>query len=381
MGIDELRARMDALDSELLALLARRAALAAEIAGAKRALGLPGRDHGREAEMLARARLAAPAPLTPLVAETALGAVLDATRALAALRSAPPAAPRHVAIVGLGLIGGSLARALKASNPQHRLAGVDLAASLAAPGASGLFESLHQPSDGASAWGRADLVFLCAPPAVNLSLLPQLRAEVPATAIVTDTGGTKAEIAARGRELFNGAGGPWFVGGHPMAGRAHGGFAAGDAALFAERPWVLTPQRSHALAPLQALQQVVESLGARLALLTPEDHDRTVVAISHVPQLLSLALMLCTGGRDRGIAGPALRDMTRLADSPPGLWTELLHSRRDLVTTELQRLRSYLSDLEMAVAFGEPLDPWFARAARLRAELDAAPVAPDGGTA
>lgn len=381
MSIEDLRKGIDALDTELLQLLARRAELATDIARAKREAGLPARDNAREQAMLDRARNSPPAPLTPDAAQAALRALIDSTRALALLRSSLAAPPCRVSIIGLGLIGGSIAKALKASNPAHRLRGVDLAPRLEAPGAAGLFESLHEPADGKAAVADAQAVFLCAAPSVNLRLLPQIRADVAPGAVVSDVGGTKAEICALGRGLFDKPAGPWFVGGHPMAGRALGGFASADPALFADRPWVLTARRNDTLEPLKLLQGLIESTGARLSLLTPEDHDRTVVAVSHLPQLLSLGLMLCAGGRDRGIAGPALRDMTRLAESPAGLWSELLHSRKDLVTTELQRLRSYLSDLEMAVAFGEPLDPWFERAAKFRAALDGPQVAPGAPTA
>lgn len=370
MSIDELRARIDALDDELLQLVSRRARLSGEVALAKKAQGLPARDPAREAEMLARAQANAPSPLTPHSAATALGAIIDSTRALAALQAATPAPDCRVAIAGLGLIGGSLAMALKRSNPAHRIAGIDLGARLDKPRALGLFDSLHEPGQGRQAVADAEVVFLCAPPSANLELLSRVRADVGPGTIVTDVSGIKSDICAAATALFGAADGPWFLGGHPMAGRAKGGLEGADAALFAQRPWVLTPRPRHPLPPLKRLQGLIESTGAQLHLLTPEDHDRTVVAVSHLPQLLSIALMLCAGGRDRGIAGPGLREMTRLAQSPPGLWSELLHSRKDLVTQELQRLRSYLSDLEMAVAFAEPMAPWFDKAAALRTALD-----------
>lgn len=375
MGIDELRQRMDALDGELLQLLARRAELSIEIARAKREQNLPARDHAREQQMLDRARETAPAPLTPQAAETCLRAALEATRPLAQMGSATKPPARRIAILGLGLIGGSIARALKQSNPEHTLRGVDAPPRLDEPRASGLFASLHEPEQGKAAVADAEVVFLCASPKVNLRLLPHLCADLAPDAVVTDVGGTKTEICQLARKWFKGKTGPWFIGGHPMAGREVSGFAASDPCLFADRPWVLTPRHSVALEPMKLLQGLIESTGARLALLTPEDHDRTVVAVSHLPQLVSLAIAMCVGGRDRGIAGPALREMTRLADSPPALWNELLRSRSELVTIELQRLRSYLSDLEMAVAFGEDLTRYFVRAADMRRRLDPAPVA------
>ncbi len=371
-NIDDLRDQIDSLDAELLKLLADRAELSARIARAKRERNLPSRDPQREQAMLERARTSPPAPFTPEAARDALAALIESTRATAVLRGSSARA-RNIAIVGLGLMGGSLAKACKAANPGHKLTGVDVAARLEAPRASGLFASVHEESDGKSAVQHADVVFLCAAPLINVGLLASVRRDVGPDCVVTDLGGLKTEICHEADKHFALEHGPWFVGGHPMAGLATSGFANARAELFVDRPWVLTPRPKQSLGPLKSLQELIESLGARLALLTAEDHDRTVVPTSHLPQLLSVALTLCVGGRDRGLAGPALKAMTRLADSPPELWTELLHARNSQVTTELQRFRSYLSDLEMAVAFREPLKRWFDKAAAQRAALDVAP--------
>lgn len=372
VNIDDLRQQIDSLDADLLKTLARRADLAAQIARVKRERKLPSRDLQREQEMLDRARANPPHPFTARAASDALAAMIEATRATAVLNSSS-ARPRRIAIVGLGLIGGSLARALKVSNPSHTLSGVDISARLDAPRASGLFTALHDEASGRLAVAEADVVFLCASPTVNHGLLPRLRQDLPAHCVVTDVSGLKLEICDEADKHFALDHGPWFVGGHPMAGLSGSGFANARAELFVDRPWVLTPRPRQALEPLQVLQDLIESVGARLHLLTAEDHDRTVVPVSHLPQLLSVALALCLGGRDRGLAGPALLGMTRLADSPAELWTELLHGRNSQVIAELQRFRSYLSDLEMAVAFREPLMPWFDKAAGARAALVVAP--------
>lgn len=378
MDINELRTRVDALDAELLCLIGRRLALAEEINTAKAAQGLPLLDTAREAAMIEAARKAATGPLTADDAEDALRAILNLSRRWVYGRSAAAKVkPMRIAIVGLGLIGGSVARALKRANPGHSIRGVDLPDRLDLAAASGLFGSLHQPADGAHAVAEAEVVFLCTPPKRSLELLESLARDVPRTAVITDVGGLKLEVVERAEALGFGKKGPAFVGGHPMAGREVTGFAAARADLFTDRHWVLTPRPDADLAPLTLVQGLVESTGAYVQLLSPEEHDRVVVTVSHLPQLVSIALTLTVAGRDRGIGGPALKDMTRLASSPAALWNELLAEVRPQAVGELQRMRSYLTELEIALSFREPLDKWFEQADALRRRM--APGQPGHG--
>ncbi len=367
MDINELRSRVDALDADLLRLIAQRLALAEEINAAKAKQGLPLLDEARETAMIRAARETAAKPLTADDAEDALRAILNLSRRWVYGRSAAARAePRRIAIIGLGLIGGSLARALKRGNPRHAIRGVDLSERLEQPAASGLFESVHQPGDGARAVAEAEVVFLCVPPKRALEVLEALARDLPRDAVLTDVGGLKLEIVERAEALGFGKAGPVFVGGHPMAGRELTGFEASRADLFTDRNWVLTPRPDAALPPLTLLRGLVESTGAYVQLLSPEEHDRVVVTVSHLPQLVSIALTLTVAGRDRGIGGPALKEMTRLASSPAALWNELLAEVRPQAVGELQRMRSYLTELEIALSFREPLDKWFDQAANLR---------------
>jgi prephenate dehydrogenase len=121
-------------------------------------------------------------------------------------------------------------------------------------------------------------------------------------------------------------------------------------------------------------------MGAAIQLLTPDEHDRIVPAVSHLPQLCSIALMLAIGGRDHGIAGPALRDMTRLAESDGELWDDLLNGCRDQAVGEVQRLRAYLTELEVALGLKEPVAHLFKRANQLRREMiESSVVSPEIG--
>ncbi len=374
MDIEELLNSIDSLDRQLLELLAQRFELALEINRHKQRLRLPLRDTGREVKILDAARASAANPLYAAEAEQFMQQLLAFSRQAVRRRmAAHDVKPQRIAIVGLGLIGGSVARALKRATPGHTLSGIDLPGRLDTPRESNLFEQLVTPEQGAGAVKDADVVFLCAPPSRNLELLPTVMRDAPINAIVTDVGGVKRKICEVARTSFEPPG-PLFVGGHPMAGKSLSGFEHSTASLFEARPWILTPERHTPVSKLRALWRLLESTGAAVQIISADEHDRIMPALSHLPQLGAVALTLTIGGRDRGLAGPALQDMTRLAESSAELWQELLSASREECVGELQRLRTYLTELEVALGLGEPVSGHFQRAAKMRAELMRAAV-------
>lgn len=379
MDIGELREKVDAVDAELIKLIDRRLKLSRKINRAKRKRGLPLRDREREHEIVRAARDADCEKLHPAEAAEFMETLLEMNRRWVRTRMLGRGVkPVSIAIVGLGLIGGSLAKALKRANGDHRLTGVDLEERLEDPRASGLFAEVFPPGDGARAVTDANFVFLCTPAGRTLELLEQIAEDAPASAVVTDVAGVKRTIVERAGEVFT-KGRAYFVGGHPMAGTAGQGFRNSDPDLFLDRPWVLTPGKEDPVDKLKGLQILIESTGAHLQLLLPEDHDNTVSVVSHLPQIAATALMLTVGGRDRGIAGPGLMDTTRLAASPAGMWNELVKHLRERDIAELQSLRAYLTELEIAISFSDPLDKWFNRANKLRRKLKT--VSGKGGVA
>ncbi|MCA8913400.1 MAG: bifunctional chorismate mutase/prephenate dehydrogenase [Planctomycetes bacterium] len=372
MDIAGLRKQIDEIDAELLALLDKRTRLAMDIAQAKLEQNLPLHDPQREAAMLQSAIDGSFETLAPQEAEEFVAALLPLTRRwVVRRRRAAHVTPQRIAIIGLGLIGGSLAKALKRATPAHTLTGVDLADHLQGPRDSGLFAELFTPDEGGKAVTNADVVFLCTHFEKTIELLPALADDTPVEATVTDVSGIKEPVAKAAEEAFKSPSAPHFVGGHPMAGKAASGFENSDPELFEGRPWVLTPTPHDPVDKMRRLSILIESVGAHVELLSPSEHDRTMAVVSHLPQLMSVALMLTAGGRDADVAGPALREMTRLAASPASLWNRLVGRLRKEVIGELQRAQSYLTELEMAINFEEPLDKWFDRANKLRAELEA----------
>jgi prephenate dehydrogenase len=244
-----------------------------------------------------------------------------------------------VAILGLGLVGGSLARALSAAG--YRVIGYDRPRVRRQALAAGAIALAARSVPLAVA--DADVVVLAASPRTNRRLLPQAARAARAEATLTDVGSVKRGICgdARRRGLAR------FVGGHPMAGREKSGFAASKADLFEGRRWILTPEAGTAPASLRAVRALVRAVGARPAVMSPAEHDRVVAFLSHVPQVVAWALVGAAqqdrvAKRHLDVAGPAFRDMTRLARSAKPLWREILLENKIEVVAALRALVAQL---------------------------------------
>jgi prephenate dehydrogenase len=239
-----------------------------------------------------------------------------------------------VTIVGLGLIGGSLARALTRAGWQ--VAGVDRPEVLRRARAARAIVSSHD--DLAAAVAQARIVVLAAPPRTNLRLLHQVARRLAPTTVVTDLGSVKTPICRAARDL----GLRSFVGGHPMAGSERQGWEASQADLFAGHPWILTPDGSSPAA-VARVRRLVRAAGGQPHRMTPAEHDRTVAYLSHMPQLVAWAIDDAArrdgvAMRHLGLAGPGFRDMTRLARSPRPLWREILAENRGSVAKAMRAL-------------------------------------------
>jgi prephenate dehydrogenase len=276
---------------------------------------------------------------------------------------APPF--HHIAIVGVGLIGGSIALAVREQWPDVRVTGVDRQAVLAHARSSG---AIHRGATTIEEIADADLVILAAPVGENVRLLtaaaPALRA-----ALVTDVGGTKRDIVAAAARTSA----VRFIGGHPIGGAERGGFGFARPDLFRGRAWIFTPGAAADSASLESLFRFVQAFGARPVTLAADEHDRVMAFLSHLPQLATSALMDVVGGAVGAdglrLAGRGLVDTTRLASSPASVWRGLCASNADAIGTALDGLIARLAELRADLAQGERLDQVFADAGRWRAEL------------
>jgi len=251
-----------------------------------------------------------------------------------------------VSIVGVGLIGGSFALALRKAGFSGRIIGVSSPATVAKALARGVIDEALPLSEAARA---ADIVYLAQPIHKILETIEVLDQHLQPGALVTDAGSTKSAIctlASKRIQLGR------FVGGHPMAGKESRGVEGAEADLFRGRPYVLVSRDA-------VLEEWIERIGARAVFLGAAEHDRLVAIASHLPQVVSVALASLIGENDAAkVAGPGALDMTRLAMSSYDIWRDILATNAesidaalDLAITKLESLRSGLRDPRMAEEF------------------------------
>jgi prephenate dehydrogenase len=240
----------------------------------------------------------------------------------------------QLSIVGLGLIGGSLARALRRQLPQLRLVGVERSAALPTLAPLGLVDELLPESDVAGidrAFAASQVICLATPVS---AIGGWLRRALQHPGVVTDCGSSKRAIAAQARGLPAAA---RFVPGHPMAG-AGAARSASSEDLFEGRPWVLCPEQAEPAA-LQVVEQLVTLVGARPVHMTVDAHDRAVALTSHAPRLVASALMgLAEQHGALAAAGPAFERVTRGAGGSVDVWRDILGSNADEVARALRLL-------------------------------------------
>jgi prephenate dehydrogenase len=277
----------------------------------------------------------------------------------------PPFA--SIAIVGLGLIGGSIALAVRERWPSVRIAGVDRQAVLTHAQSGGAIDRASESTD---AVGDADLVVLAAPVRQNVAILKDIAQRLPSTTTVTDVGSTKQDIVATAKSLPCAAS---FVGGHPIGGAERGGFGFARPDLFKGRPWIFTPHAGAHADSIQRLFAFAGALGARPSTMGAAEHDRVMAFLSHLPQLTASALMevigAAAGADGLRLAGRGLVDTTRLASSPPNTWRDICATNADAIGDALDALIARLSELRRDLRGGPSVDTIFEDAARWRAEL------------
>jgi len=246
----------------------------------------------------------------------------------------------RVAILGTGLIGGSFGLALRKHFPDISIVGFDRAETLQVALARGAVQETAR--DLASAVRGADLVCVALPIGATIEALPAIAAAAKDGALVTDTGSTKATICRAAKTAFAGA--ARFLGGHPMAGKETSGIARADAKLFSGARYALIGLESDPDPRTHGLAALVRELGAEPVWTDAETHDWAVGIVSHLPQLLAVALARVVQdetdetGLPLSLSGPGLQDMLRLAGSPYSVWRDVAHTNTENITRALDRL-------------------------------------------
>jgi prephenate dehydrogenase len=274
---------------------------------------------------------------------------------------------RQLAIVGVGLLGGSVAKAARLGGLARRIVGVGRDPERLRPAVDdGTLDAAVIDLD--AGVREADLVLLAAPVLAIEGLLERVWRAAPDGAVVTDVGSTKRNIVRAAERLA--ATRPFaFVGSHPLAGSEQAGYKVARPDLFRGATVVVTPTETTALPALKKTTEFWEALGARVTSLDPETHDRTVAAISHLPHLIACALVdgavrVEPGALD--LAARGFRDTTRIAAGDPDMWTEIFLANRDALTAGVQAFRVALDDLQRAIDAGGT-DALRAELARIKA--------------
>jgi len=292
-------------------------------------------------------------------------------------------------ILGFGLIGGSVARAVRVVRPEADAPGWRLAAwSPTGRGPARAFDAGvvdEAPRDPGDAIRGADLVILAAPPLACLDLLDALGGPLRSAlgdALVTDVASTKRAIVARAARH-----GLRFVGGHPMAGRETAGYDASDGTLFADRPWVVTPDGA-ADADVGTIEALARRCGARPLVMDAAAHDAAVAAISHLPLVLSAALVEAVVGTmsaprpdwpaAAALAATGWRDMTRLARGDVEMGAGIAATNADALVARLRDVRAVLDAWIAELDASDDVGP-APLAARLRAARDVLGPPPEPG--
>ncbi|TVP77038.1 MAG: prephenate dehydrogenase/arogenate dehydrogenase family protein [Puniceicoccaceae bacterium] len=253
---------------------------------------------------------------------------------------------QQISILGPGLLGASLALALKERRLCQRVhiwsrRKETRQRAMQADWCDAIFDHA------ADACVHSDLVIICTPVETIVPLLKEIEPALTPNTLITDVGSTKATIC-RAAQHFD----VHFIGSHPMAGSERTGMAHARANLFESAACILTPLEDVSTAQLTRLRQLWEAIGMRVAVSTPEKHDEIVAHISHLPHLLASSLCAYLAKKEpawKDLAGGGLRDTTRVAAGDPTLWQQILEQNREEVLSAIQGFQNELDSLKTAL--------------------------------
>jgi prephenate dehydrogenase len=262
----------------------------------------------------------------------------------------------RLAVIGVGLIGGSFALALREAGKVSRVVGAGRGrANLELARERRIIDEIAP--DAAAAAREADLVLVAAPVAQFPQLFAAIAPSLAQHAVLTDAGSTKRDVIAAARRAL-GKTVAQFVPAHPVAGAEESGAAAASAALFRERRVVLTPLPENAPQVVKRVEDAWRACGARITRLSAEEHDAVLAAVSHLPHILAYALVHDIARRPNAeqlfaYAAGGFRDFTRIASSQPEMWRDICLANRDRLAAELARYQAELGDIERLLAAGD----------------------------
>jgi prephenate dehydrogenase len=273
---------------------------------------------------------------------------------------------RCVTIAGVGLLGGSIGLAVRAAGLKCRRIGY-VRSPQSARNAVDCDAVDEATQDAEHAFAPANLVILCTHLAVFPHYMKRARQHCQPDCLITDVGSTKRAPQEWGRKHLGRK--VRFIGSHPMAGSERTGVEFARADLFAGATCFVCPGTGRPDAAARLLKQFWEALGARVTILSPAEHDRTVARVSHVPHLVAGGLIHLAGGDEMlNRAGPGLRDATRIASGNPLMWRDIVATNRDEIVAGLDEMQAILARIRelLAERRDEQAEQWMESAARMR---------------
>jgi len=275
----------------------------------------------------------------------------------------------RVAVIGVGLIGGSFALALKQAKACGHVVGAGRsAANLELAKERGIIDSIAEDA-GAAARG-SDLILVASPVGQFRKIFSSIEKHLKGSAVVTDGGSTKRDVVAAARAAL-GARVAQFVPAHPVAGAEKSGAGAASAELFRDRRVILTPLPENSKETVDRAEKAWAACGARVSRMTPEEHDAVLGVVSHLPHLLAYALVHEVASRGNSaqlfsFAAGGFRDFTRIASSHPEMWRDICAANRDCLAEELARFSGKLDEVKKLLDDPAALEKLFAEARAAR---------------
>lgn len=277
---------------------------------------------------------------------------------------------KTIGFIGLGLIGGSIAKALRRVHPEYRLIAYNRSrSSLIAAMSDGTLNQATDVID--SSFADCDFIFLCMPVSVNIRCLQQLKEILPPSCVITDVGSVKSTIHEAVRELDMEA---CFIGGHPMAGSEKTGYASASDRLLENAYYIITPTKAADPAKVEELRTLVSQIGALPVVLDYHEHDYATAAISHLPHVIAYTLVNLVRTSDnpeglmRQLAAGGFKDITRIASSSPDMWESICLENSEQLLSIINAYIHSLSDVADAIRTnrGDYLHEFFEEAKEYR---------------
>lgn len=356
--LDSLRERIDHVDALLMRLLSERMHLSLMVADIKSSASIPVHDKTREKQVLAGIE-AVSSDASIVSAITAVyETILSKSRELQAksVLATGPVYFKEVMIVGLGLIGGALARRIRLVLPESKIVGCDRHEVLQAA----IQQQLIDESCGADAIPEGvTLVLLCAPPCANIELLRRLAPHLRTGQVVLDVSSTKKSICREAETLdLRGAD---FIGGHPFFGTEKSGLSNSHEVVVEGKSFCLVPTAKSSELNMLKVSRWLNALGMSINILDAETHDQVAARVSHVNQLIATALGASLvdglpGDKVQTLintAGPSFHAMVRLMASPHALWQEIVADNSGEILQSLDALMEKLTSLRSAIERGD----------------------------